>query len=202
MPAESTGRSVVLATGNAHKVDEIAAVLRAALPELLVRPRPSDLIDPDETEDSLLGNARLKAAAVGAATGLAALADDSGLEVDALDGRPGVHSARYAGAGATDADNRARLLDELSGVDPARRTARFRTVLVWLEPGGIEIVATGVVEGVIIDAERGTNGFGYDSLFVADDGDGRTFAEMPAADKQAISHRARALAALVEQLTR
>lgn len=191
---------VVLATGNPHKVDEIAESLRAALPGLDVRGRPNDLVDPDETEDTLLGNARLKAAAVVAATGMTALADDSGLEVDALGGRPGVRSARYAGADSSDADNRELLVSELSGVESDRRTARFRTVLVWLEPDGTEVIANGAVEGTIIDTERGRNGFGYDSLFVADDGDGRTFAELSADEKQACSHRARALADLVGQL--
>ncbi len=156
--------------------------------------------DVDETEDTLEGNARLKAAAVAAAAGEPAVADDTGLEVDALGGRPGVFAARYAGEAATYADNVAKLLAELDGVDVPRRTARFRTVALVAWPGGREVVAHGVVEGHIALAARGEGGFGYDPVFVPGDGDGRTYAEMTMEEKAAVSHRARAFAALVERL--
>ena len=155
----------------------------------------------DETEDTLEGNARLKARAVAAVAGEPAVADDTGLEVDALGGRPGVYAARYAGEAATYADNVAKLLDELDGVaDPADRTARFRTVALVAWPDGREVVAHGVVEGHIAVEARGAGGFGYDPVFVPHDGDGRTFGEMTAEEKAVVSHRARAFAALVRRL--
>lgn len=186
---------VVCATANPHKAAEIAEIL-AGLVELV--PRPNDVSEVAETADTLVGNARLKAVALAAATGLPALADDTGLEVDALGGEPGVLSARFAGANAADADNRALLLARLAGVAP--RAARFRTVVVIRHPDGTEVVAEGVCEGTIATAERGDGGFGYDSLFVPDEGDGRTFAEMTSAEKHIISHRGRALRALAVHL--
>jgi XTP/dITP diphosphohydrolase len=193
-----TARQVlVLATANPDKLRELAGLLED---EFDVRPRPADLGEVDETADTLEGNARLKAEAVVAASGEAAVADDTGLEVEALGGRPGVYAARYAGPGATYADNVAKLLDELADVPPVARTARFRTVLVALFPHGGEVVAEGWVDGLIADAPRGTNGFGYDPVFVPDGGDGRTFAEMTIAEKAAVSHRGRALRALKAQL--
>ena len=155
---------------------------------------------PAETGDTLLANARLKALALCAATGLAALADDTGLEVDALGGAPGVFSARYAGPDATYADNVDHLLTVMASVRRNARTARFRTVVVLARPDGSEAVAEGVVEGVIADAARGTSGFGYDPVFVPAGGGGRTFAEITLAEKQAISHRGRALRAMARQL--
>jgi XTP/dITP diphosphohydrolase len=131
------------------------------------------------------------------ATQMPALADDTGLFVDALDGDPGVHTARYAGASATDADNRAKLLRELSGKS---RSARFVTVALLLYPDGREIVAEGVCEGTIAESERGARGFGYDPLFIAREGDGRTFAEMTVEEKHELSHRGRAFRALAERL--
>ena len=151
-----------------------------------------------EDADTLEGNARLKAAAIAAATGDAAVADDTGLEVAALDGRPGVHTARYAGEGASYADNRALLLRELDGV--ADRRARFRTVAMVVWPDGRELAADGVCDGTIATAERGARGFGYDAVFVPDDGDGRTFAEMDEDAKHAMSHRGRAFRALLTEL--
>jgi XTP/dITP diphosphohydrolase len=193
-----TARQVlVLATANPDKLRELAGLLED---EFDVRPRPADLGEVDETADTLEGNALLKAEAVVAATREAAVADDTGLEVEALGGRPGVYAARYAGPGATYADNVAKLLDELADVPPVARTARFRTVLVALFPHGGEVVAEGWVDGLIADAARGTNGFGYDPVFVPDGGDGRTFAEMTIAEKAAVSHRGRALRALKAQL--
>jgi XTP/dITP diphosphohydrolase len=185
---------LVLATANPDKALEIAA----RLPGFEVVPRPPELPDVDETADTLEGNARLKAMAVSEVTGEVAVADDTGLEVEALGGRPGVWAARYAGPGATYADNVAKLLAELDGVDDRR--ARFRTVALARFPDGREVVAEGTVEGDIAGAPRGANGFGYDPVFVPDDGDGRTFAEMTRAEKQAVSHRGRAFRALAALL--
>lgn len=151
--------------------------------------------DVDETEDTLEGNALLKARAVAAATGCAALADDTGLEVEALGGAPGVRSARYSGEAASYASNRAKLLAQLAGTGDRR--ARFRTVVALVTPAGDELVAEGSVEGAITPEERGTNGFGYDPLFEVG---GRTFAEMTPAEKHELSHRARALRALAAKL--
>jgi len=187
---------LVLATANPDKARELAALLEG----FEVVPRPDDVPEVEETEDTLEGNARLKAAAVTEATGELAVADDTGLEVDVLDGRPGVWAARYAGPGATYADNVAKLLGELDGVPAEQRTARFRTVALALFPDGRELVAEGVVDGVIALAPRGEGGFGYDAVFVPDGGEGRTFAEMTAAEKGAVSHRGRALRALSRDL--
>jgi len=192
----------VLATANPDKAREITEIVDGAV-ELV--PRPADVADVAETGATLVDNARLKARAIAGATGHPAIADDTGLEVAALDGAPGVWSARWAGAGATYADNVAKLLAELEGKegDVARR-ARFRTVAVAAWPDGREVVAEGDVNGWIADAARGTGGFGYDAVFVPAEGDGRTFAELvdgdPAA-KHRLSHRGRALRALVAALT-
>ena len=188
---------LVLATANPHKATEIARLLGTAVE---VVPRPASVGEVDETADTLEGNARLKAQAVAAVAGEPAVADDTGLEVDALGGQPGVWAARYAGPGATYADNVAKLLSELDGVPAERRRARFRTVAVVCWPDGRELVAEGAVEGVIAEAARGTNGFGYDPVFVPDGGGGRTYAEMTLDEKQAISHRGRAFRALSQLL--
>ena len=157
-----------------------------------------------EDADTLTGNARLKAVALCDATGLAAVADDTGLEVDALDGAPGVHSARYAGGCSTDADNVAKLLAALQGVEHDRRTARFRTVALVRWPRGGETQAEGIVEGHIAVEPRGIDGFGYDPVFVPDLADGAvggaTFAEMGFHAKHEISHRGRAFRALAAAL--
>ena len=187
---------VVLATNNRDKAAEIQAILGDAV-ELV--PRPADVPDVEETEPTLVGNARLKAVALVDATGLPAMADDTGLEVDALDGAPGVYSARYSGEDATYASNVAKLLQELRDVEAARRTARFRTVALLRYPDGREIVAEGVVDGVITDEPRGDRGFGYDPVFAPNEGDGKTFAEMGDA-KHAVSHRGRAFRALAEAI--
>jgi XTP/dITP diphosphohydrolase len=189
---------VVCATANPHKVEEIAGLVSGVV-ELI--PRPVALADVEEHDATLLGNARLKARAVCAATGLPALADDTGLEVDALNGAPGVHSARFAGVAADDAANRRKLLAELHGVAAAQRTARFRTVALVCWPDGKEVFAEGTCEGRIAVIERGERGFGYDSLFVAAEGDGRTFAEMTIAEKHRLSHRGKAFRALAELLS-
>lgn len=180
---------VVAATANEHKLAEMTAIFAGKI-ELLAR--PDDVGDVVEDAGSFVGNARLKAAAIAQATGRPALADDSGLEVDALDGAPGVESAYFAGSDRDDAANRVKLARVLSGVESEDRGARFRTVIVVVWPDGTEVVAQGTCEGTIALAPRGTDGFGYDPLFVPSDGDGRTFAEMTAAEKNAISHRSRA----------
>jgi len=196
-------RPLVFATRNAGKLIE----LRQLLPGLAVlgideaaarlgRPIP----EVDEDQDTFAGNAIKKAREVSAATGLPALADDSGLEVDALGGAPGVWAARYAGEHASYTDNVAKLLGELDGVGDAQRTARFRTVAMVRFPDGRELVGDGVVEGRIAREVRGENGFGYDPVFVPIEGDGRSFAEMNSDEKHAISHRGRALRALAAQL--
>jgi XTP/dITP diphosphohydrolase len=192
---------LVLASANPHKAAEIAAVLSAVMEVDLV-PRPDHVPDVVEDGETLLDNARLKARALVAATGEAAVADDTGLEVDALGGAPGVYSARYAGEDATYADNVAKLLDELGalGDGGGERCARFKTVALAAFPDGSEVWAEGVMEGTITTAPRGEHGFGYDPVFEPVDGDGRTFAEMTPAEKDAVSHRGRAFRALAELL--
>jgi len=181
---------LVAATKNPDKAREVRAVLAVVAPEV-------ELVeglgwpDVEESGGTLEENALLKARAVAAATGLPALADDTGLEVAALGGAPGVHTARYAGPGAGYAANRRALLAALEGV--ADRRARFRTVVALVVPGGGEVMAEGVLEGRITTGERGSGGFGYDPVFEVE---GRTLAEMGEDHKNRISHRARALAAL------
>jgi XTP/dITP diphosphohydrolase len=184
----------VLATANKDKAAEIAPMLEGF--ELLAR--PDDVADVDETGDTLEENARLKAWALVNATGMPAIADDTGLEVDALDGAPGVYSARFAGEHATYADNVQKLWEAMIGA--ATRTARFRTVALAAFPDGAEVIGHGVVEGLIADDPRGDNGFGYDPLFIPDNADGRTFAEMTRAEKEHVSHRGRAFRALAAGL--
>ena len=192
---------LVLASANPDKVKEIVAVLTAALPVELV-PRPEDVPDVVEDADTLVGNARLKARALVAATGTAAVADDTGLEVEALGGAPGVYSARYAGEDASYADNVDKLLRELAALEGGggARRAWFRTVALVAYPDGSEVWAEGVLPGTIATEGRGDNGFGYDPVFVPDGGDGRTFAEMQPAEKDAVSHRGRAFRALAAAL--
>jgi XTP/dITP diphosphohydrolase len=184
---------LVCASANPDKVAEIQDLLRGVA-ELL--PRPDSVGEIVEDADTLLGNARLKARAICAATGLPAVADDTGLEVDALDGAPGVHTARFAGEHATYADNRAKLLASLHGAPTTRRGARFRTVALVAFPDGTERWAEGTCAGEIAAVERGARGFGYDAVFVPSEGDGRTFAEMTVDEKHALSHRGRAFRAL------
>ena len=190
---------LVCASANPDKVAEMALVLNGIV-ELL--PRPAGLADVVEDADDLEGNARLKAVAVCAAANAAAVSDDTGLEVDALGGEPGVCSARYAGDGASYADNVDKLLAELARVGASTaeaRTARFRTAVMVVRPDGSQLSAQGSVEGWIAQRPKGTGGFGYDSVFVPAEGDGRTFAEM-GDKKHVISHRGRALRALAEAL--
>jgi XTP/dITP diphosphohydrolase len=190
---------VVAATANADKVAEIAEILEGAGVRLL--PRPEGVPDVEETGDSLLANARLKAHAVARVAGMAAVADDSGLEVDALGGAPGVWSSRYAGPQASYEDNVQKLLHEMVDLHGAgNRTARFRTVALVAYPDGRELWREGAVDGYIAAAPRGSGGFGYDPVFVPAEADGRTFAEMSASDKHALSHRGRAFRALAAAL--
>jgi len=188
---------LVLASANPDKVTEIAAILGDALDVELV-PRPPEVPDVVEDGATLLDNARLKARALVAATGLPAVADDTGLEVAALGGAPGVYSARYAGEGATYADNVAKLLAELDALPDGggERKAGFCTVALAAFPDGTELWAEGVVDGTIAPRARGSGGFGYDPVFVPDEGGGPTFAEMTPEAKHAISHRGRAFRGL------
>ena len=186
---------LVCASANPDKVAEIQRLLDGVV-ELL--PRPSDVPDVVEDAGSLLGNARLKASALCSATGMPAVADDTGLEVDALDGAPGVDAAHYAGEGCTYAENRAKLLSEMAGVSDRR--AAFKTVAIVVWPDGSELHVEGVCPGVITADERGEVGFGYDSIFEPDEAGGATFAEMGIEAKNAISHRGRAFRALLDAL--
>jgi XTP/dITP diphosphohydrolase len=197
-----TGKTrLVCASANPDKVAEIAQILTGA--GVVVLPRPPEIPDVIEDGENLEANARLKAVAVATASGQAAVADDTGLEVEALAGAPGVRTGRYAGDQATYAQNVDKLLsalDEAGANDPAQRRARFRTVAVVHWPDGRELQVEGVVSGSIAVARRGEGGFGYDPVFVPDEGGGRTFAEMDPAEKHAVSHRGRALRALARAL--
>lgn len=195
-------KTVVIASNNAHKAQEIAEALDFPGWEFGTLRQLGIQSDPAEDADTFLGNARIKArAAHEASGGKAVLADDSGLEVDALDGAPGVYSARYAGEDATDADNNAKLLSALADVPDRDRTARFVCTLVLIDEDGSETVARGTVEGRIGHAERGSNGFGYDPLFLPDVfADGRTLAEALPEEKNAVSHRGNALRELRSKL--
>jgi XTP/dITP diphosphohydrolase len=195
---------LVLATANPDKVGEIEAIFaEVGVPGLELLARPRSVPDVEETGATLLANARLKALALSRATGLGALADDTGLEVDALGGKPGVHSARFAGIGATYAQNVEKLLADLISVGAlsrGARSARFTTVAFALLPDGTELHTVGMVEGTLAMEPAGEGGFGYDSVFVPDEADGRTFAEMTSQEKHAISHRGRAMRALARLL--
>lgn len=188
---------LVCASANPKKVEELSRLLPAWV-QLLSR--PDGVGDVEETAPTLEGNATIKAVEIAQAARDWALADDTGLLVDALNGDPGVRSARFAGDSATDADNRALLLERLNGL--ANRSARFKTVLAVVHPSGEMHFVSGECVGTIAESERGDNGFGYDSIFIPNDGDGRTFAEMSAAEKDAVSHRGRALRKLPELLSR
>jgi XTP/dITP diphosphohydrolase len=155
-----------------------------------------------ENGDSYLENALIKARALVQLTGKAAIADDSGIEIDALDGAPGVRSARFAGPGASDEDNNRRMAELLAGVPAEKRTARYRCVTVLLTPGGTQIEAEGTCEGRIAEAPRGSNGFGYDPWFIPAEQEGQlTFGELPLDFKHGISHRGKALRELAARLT-
>lgn len=189
---------LTLATANAGKVTELVSLLGHRYD---IRPRPADLPETDEDGDTLEANARKKAQEVVARTATLAVADDSGLFVEALAGRPGVHTARFAGPNATHDQNIDRLLSQLADrIGPGQRRAEFRTVIVAAWPDGRELVVDGRVPGTITTARRGDDGFGYDPIFEPDEGDGLTFAQMPLEAKNRISHRGRAIAALLELL--
>jgi XTP/dITP diphosphohydrolase len=185
---------LVVASKNPDKIAEIESVLAdTGLADDVVR--SLDWPDVVETGETLEVNALLKARSVAESTGLPSLADDTGLEVEALDGAPGVHTARFAGDGASYEDNVAKLLTVLDGLAPRR--ARFRTVVALVFPDGVEVTADGSLDGVITEVARGERGFGYDPVFEVGD---RTLAEMSAAEKNDLSHRARALRALAKSL--
>ena len=185
---------LVLATANPDKVVEISALLPGVDPVS----RPSDIPEVVEDGDTLEANALLKARAICAATGSPAVADDTGLEVMALGGAPGVWSARFAGENATYGDNVAKLIADLEG--ESDRTARFRTVAAIVAPDGEEIVVDGVTWGTIAIEPVGSGGFGYDPVFIPDDGDGRVYAQMTLDEKNALSQRGRAFRALAKTL--
>ena len=180
----------VLATGNPHKVSEIESILGGGVALVAYDTGVA------ETGTTFEENALLKARAAGAATGELALADDSGIEIDAIGGAPGIHSARWT----EEHDWIPRVLRELDGVPWVERTGRFVSAAAAVWPDGRAVVRRGVVEGHIADAARGEGGFGYDPIFVPDQGDGRTFGEMTAAEKHTLSHRGRAFRALAEEL--
>ena len=190
---------LVVATFNRDKQRELEELLGLAGVSLSSLRDVPGATAPKEDGATLLDNARIKARAAAKLTGWGAIADDTGLEVDALDGRPGVHAARYAGPDASYADNVARLLRELADAPLERRTARFRTVCVARLAGGEELETEGVLEGRITLAPRGDQGFGYDPVFEIPEL-GRTLAELGAAEKNRLSHRARAVHALARLL--
>lgn len=191
----------VLATTNPNKAREIREIFAGAGFSAELLARPAEVPEVEETEPTLLGNARLKVFSLVKATGLAAMADDTGLEVDALGGAPGVRSARYAGEPPNDEANVDRVLAELAGRrSPEERRARFVTVAVAMWPDGREVSAEGSVEGWIAPERRGSGGFGYDPVFVPTESDGRTFGELAEQSpdaKHSLSHRGRAFRALV-----
>ncbi len=190
----------VLATTNPNKAREIREIFAGGGLRFDLLARPVDVPDVEETELTLLGNARLKASSLVKATGLASIADDTGLEVEALGGAPGVRSARYAGEPSDEEANVDRVLAELAGKwAPDDRRARFVTVAVAMWPDGREVSAEGSVEGWIAPDRRGSGGFGYDPVFVPSESDGRTFAELAEESpdaKHSLSHRGRAFRAL------
>jgi XTP/dITP diphosphohydrolase len=193
---------VVVATGNTGKLAEIRAALAHTGWEFATIDEAGGWDAPEETGETFAENARIKAQAARALYGGAVLADDSGLEVDAIDGAPGVYSSRFSGECATDSSNNERLLGVLRDVPAHERTARFRCVIVLLDEDGAETIADGTCEGRIAAEPRGEGGFGYDPLFLPDATPGRSMAELGMAEKNAISHRGAALRALAGQLGR
>ncbi|GAB4011442.1 RdgB/HAM1 family non-canonical purine NTP pyrophosphatase [Nocardioides ultimimeridianus] len=193
---------VLVASGNAKKVEEMQRILAAHLDavEVLGLGDVASYDEPVEDEPTFAGNALLKARAGVAATGLATIADDSGLCVDALNGMPGVLSARWSGRPKSDERNNALLLDQLLDVPDERRTAHFTCAVALVLPDGHELVVEGRMDGRVIREVRGSGGFGYDVLFEADDRPGVTTAELSKDDKDAISHRGRALREIAPQV--
>ena len=195
-------KTVVVATGNAHKVTEIEAILAPVMPgvSFYALGELGEFPEPVENGDTFTENAVIKAQAACEETGLPAVADDSGLVVDALSGEPGIMSARWAGVHGDDARNNAKLMREMEGVADEGRTARFHSSVVLIWPDGSVVTGEGDCEGTIGREPRGENGFGYDPLFWPAETPGRTMAELEPAEKNAISHRAHALADLARQL--
>lgn len=192
---------VVAATANPNKLVEIQAVIDEFVQ---LTPRPEHVAEVIEDAKSFVGNARKKAQAIMQATNQPALADDTGLEVHALDGAPGVESAYFSGGDHDDAANRQKVLELLNSLgctSAEQRAAQFRTVFCLLWPNGDELIAEGICSGHIASGEAGEGGFGYDSIFVPEAGDGRTFAEMSADEKNEISHRSLACQALLKKLS-
>ncbi len=181
---------VILASNNKHKLEEIKKILTPLGYEVVSQAEAGVDIDVEETGTTFEENAALKAQAVYDLTKTAVISDDSGLEVDYLNGAPGVYSHRYAGENATDADRCAKLLSELNGVETAKRTARFVCVLCFIDNKGEKLVIRGTVEGIIGTEPKGENGFGYDPVFMYGD---RSFAELSSEEKNTVSHRADAL---------
>lgn len=192
-------KQIVIATKNKGKVIEIRSLLSGLDIEALSLDDFKDIPDVIEDGTTFTENALKKASQIAQATGLMALADDSGLEVDALGGAPGIHSARFTGEGASDDANNKKLLDELKDIDDGRRTARFKCVMVLYDPSGRWIKGEGVCEGLIAKAPKGKGGFGYDPVFFLPDL-GRTMAELTKEEKGAISHRAMALREIIKRL--
>jgi len=195
------GERIVLASNNAGKVREINQLL--SVDEIQVIPqREFDIPDADETGLTFVENAILKARQAARLSGLPAIADDSGLEVDALKGAPGIYSARYAGPGCSDRDNNRKLLEQLEGVPEARRSARFQCLMVYMRHAGdpTPIICQGTWEGVILTQPRGDNGFGYDPLFWVP-GQNCSSAELGAEEKNRLSHRGQALRKLLQALS-
>ena len=193
--------ALVVATRNKGKVTEIAAALAALPVEVLALDSFPAVPEAEESGDTFAANAIIKATHYALHTGLACLADDSGLEVDALDGAPGVYSARYAGPEASDTDCNAKLLAAIADVPDSGRTARFRCVLAYVDPDSTLMTAEGTCEGIILKDPRGTGGFGYDPLFYMP-GAAKTLAEMTTAEKNAVSHRGQALRNMATTLAR
>lgn len=193
---------MLLATSNPGKVTEYRELLGGVSVEITFPANAGVELEVEETGETFEENARIKALAYAQASGLLALADDSGLEVDALGGAPGVRSARYGGPGTSDADRYMILLEEMANVLEEDRTARFRCVVAVASPGGDVVTADGVCEGKIGFAPRGVHGFGYDPVFVVEGYGGKTLAELAPDVKNRISHRARAVAAVLPDLVR
>jgi XTP/dITP diphosphohydrolase len=191
-------KTIILATNNPHKIRELTTLLAEVPVQIKMLANVPDSPTLREDGDSFRENALQKARTVHQSTGLASLADDSGLEVFYLNGRPGVRSARYAGSEATDDRNNEKLLGEMRGVPPRRRRAQFRAVIAFVD-GATEIVTEGVCPGRLGESPRGTNGFGYDPIFIPD-GFGKTYAELTAEEKNRISHRSKAIGFMKEAL--
>ena len=195
-------RTVVVATGNMHKLVEIEDILSAVLPDVrfVALGQLGEFEEPEENGTTFFENALIKAEAAVEVTGLPSIADDSGLMVDALGGEPGVYSARYAGVHGDDAANNAKLKEKLAGVPDGERAARFVSSIAFIDATGMVLSGEGACEGAIGYEERGTCGFGYDPLFLPDDTPGKTMAELSPEEKNAISHRFHALQDLAAKL--